>query len=841
MRLSFDAARIAASLTEREPAFRAAMIATLIIAPLLMLLTGLQLSRELDRGRELRTTLDQSYERRSELQQVFSLVQDAELGQRGYLLTRNPADLRPYLAARPKILARTRSVADRLTGSANQRARAERLVTLVEARLALIDAALASADLRGVGETAPPDIEAGRRSLDAIRTTIADLAAAEAVDLSAYTAEQQNRARNARRGILALFLLLGAVVAGSGLLFMRHVNGRRALQTHLQEVAARQQAVLDGVSDAIVTLNPSGSIETVNAAGLRMFGRGEAELLRRDASAILVFEDQASGGFRDRLLGPGANLSGGLVREMLGRRGDGTTFPVETALGEIALADGPRTVAIVRDISERRRMSQMKDEFVSTVSHELRTPLTSIAGSLGLVAGGAAGPLPEKAMRLIGIAQSNCRRLVRLINDILDIEKMESGKTRFDMKPAPLGEIAARSIESVRGFADESEVKLRLAMDGAAPMIRGDADRLVQVTVNLLSNAIKFTPPGREVVLTVASIGETARLSVSDSGPGVPADFQESIFQKFAQADGSDTRQKGGTGLGLAIAREIVERHGGRLWFENDPAGGAVFHADLAKVGEHAAVSEPGVRLLVCEDEVVTAAALREVLEDEGFVVDVAETIADAEQALRRTHYACLVTDLRLPDGDGLAMIRRIRDSAENARMPVIIVSGDAARRREQARSLALDVTAWMAKPVDPVRLKDTILAAVSDDRKPLILHVDDDRDMLQLTAAALSGVGEVVSVAGLAEARALLKQRRPDAVVLDLGLEDGSGLDLLQELKTAVGGPVPVVIFSAQLGDADLAARVDAVMTKSRTSLTSLTRTVRGLVSAPAERREPA
>jgi CheY-like chemotaxis protein len=183
-------------------------------------------------------------------------------------------------------------------------------------------------------------------------------------------------------------------------------------------------------------------------------------------------------------------------------------------------------------------------------------------------------------------------------------------------------------------------------------------------------------------------------------------------------------------------------------------------HAEFAKIGEHAAVLEPGVRLLVCEDEVVTAAALREVLEDEGFIVDVAETLADAEQALRRADYACLVTDLKLPDGDGLTLIRRLRANLDVRRIPVIVVSGDAGRKRAQPGAGQLDIAAWMDKPVDPVRLKDAILAALAGaGRRPLILHVDDDPDMLQITAAALSGCGEVVT-RKLAAAR----QRSPPA-----------------------------------------------------------------------------
>jgi PAS domain S-box-containing protein len=290
----------------------------------------------------------------------------------------------------------------------------------------------------------------------------------------------------------------------------------------MEDVAARQQAVLDSAIDAILTLNPSGTVETINAAGQRMFGYSADELPRRDLSAVLEMDTQRPGPFLERLIGPSRSLKAGVTQEMTGRRRNGETFPADVALGEMRLPEGLRFVAIIRDISERQRVAKLKEEFVSTVSHELRTPLTSIAGSLGLVSGGAAGEVPAPAKRLVNIALTNCQRLVRLINDVLDIEKMESGQVRFDLRPTPLGEIAARSVEETRGFAEALGVRLRLETDGSAPMIRGDTDRIVQVAVNLLSNAAKFSPAGQEVVLAVSTVDGKARLSVRDRGPGVP-------------------------------------------------------------------------------------------------------------------------------------------------------------------------------------------------------------------------------------------------------------------------------------------------------------------------------
>jgi hypothetical protein len=211
----------------------------------------------------------------------------------------------------------------------------------------------------------------------------------------------------------------------------------------------------------------------------------------------------------------------------------------------------------------------------------MRTPLTSISGSLGLLKGGAAGELPERAMRLITIAHSNSERLVRLINDILDIEKIESGKMNFALQPVELGAALEQAIEANRGFADNLNVQLVLEPVAEPALTLADPDRLTQVITNLLSNAAKFSPPGEAVSIGLATQADRHRITVADRGPGIPDEFRSRIFSKFAQADASDTRAQGGTGLGLSIVREIVTRLGGSVGFEARDGGGTVFHVDL--------------------------------------------------------------------------------------------------------------------------------------------------------------------------------------------------------------------------------------------------------------------
>jgi PAS domain S-box-containing protein len=242
--------------------------------------------------------------------------------------------------------------------------------------------------------------------------------------------------------------------------------------------------------------------------------------------------------------------------------------------------------AVARDIQDRKRVEQMKNDFVSVVSHELRTPLTSIRGSLGLIAGGVAGELPEKARQLVEIAAKNCERLVRLVNDMLDVEKIESGTMGFRFAALELMPLVEQAVDVNRAYAEELGVELRIVAPVEGARIWADADRILQVMTNLLSNAAKFSPRDGMVEIAVRR-GEAGRLliSVTDHGKGISPEFQPRVFERFAQADSSSTRQKGGTGLGLSISKAIVERHGGRIGFESEP-GTTTFTFELPELAK---------------------------------------------------------------------------------------------------------------------------------------------------------------------------------------------------------------------------------------------------------------
>jgi PAS domain S-box-containing protein len=808
------------------------LIGALIVA--LLTLTGIALYREFSSADRLRDAVRESYETRSSIQSVFSLLQDAETGQRGYVITGDPRFLQPYDAARETLDERLSELGRRFIDEPEQAVDHVLLLQLTQRKWRTMEQNIDTRSRLGSqAAIALVSGGAGKAAMDDIRVVIDRMTKREAEALETFSSGAAARTRATEWLVVGLFLALVAIALGAGWLVGRYNQTRTDLLGRIQETAARQAAIFDSTLDAIITLNPSGSIETVNRAAQVIFGYREDELSRRDARMLFDLAENGDGGFLARLWATQGSLDEGVARELTGRRRDGQRFPVDVTLAAMDLPDGRHVVAVVRDITERRRIEGVKDAFVSTVSHELRTPLTSIAGSLGLLSGGAAGPLPERAQKLVGIAHANSQRLVRLINDILDMEKLEAGQLVLQLAPVDLREIAARSIDGVRGYAEGLGVALTLA-DGESAPVRGDEDRLIQVVTNLLSNAAKFSPRGGEVRITVDPETRIARLTVIDQGPGIPDAFRSRIFQKFAQADSSDTRAKGGTGLGLVIAREIAERHGGRLWFESAEGEGAAFHLDLPLDHEENVAPISIGRLLICEDDAAAADVLVEMLAVEGFECDVVATGREALERARSGRYVAALIDLHLPDADGISVIRALRSRPETRGLPVVAVSGDVARGKARGRSL--EIVDWIEKPFDQSRIRQAIGMVLGGDGRPVVLHIDDDRDILEVTRAALADVADVTQAESLADARRLLRQLRPDLVILDLGLPDGYGLEILPDLTDETGRTIPVVVYSAQEIDGDLAPAVQAVLTKSRMSLTQLSRTVRRLSQRPIE-----
>ena len=621
----------------------------------------------------------------------------------------------------------------------------------------------------------------------------------------------------------------------------------------LEDTLSVQRALVQSAGYAIIAVDIEGLVSNFNPAAERMLGWHAAEVVRKIGPERFIDADDLSahtqklGRELDTVLQDGLEtliakpLRGQAYEdEWLLLRKDGTTLPAQLSINAIHNNEGliQGFLIIASDITERKKIERLKNEFISTVSHELRTPLTSIRGSLGLVLGGVAGQLTAQGKSLIDIAHKNAERLGRLINDILDIEKIESGKMEFQMKRQPLAPLLKQAVESTADYGVQYGVTFNLCDEAHGVTIDIDGDRLIQVMANLLSNAAKFSPKDGVVEVAAVLTGRNVRITVADKGKGIPAEFHDRIFQKFAQADSSDTRQKGGTGLGLSIVKAMVEHMGGHVGFESAPDQGTTFFVDLpaANAGAIDAPTRPvgapaRPRVLICEDDEDIALLLRMMLDQGGFDSDIATTATEAATRLETPDaYVALTLDIALPDKTGLDLFRDLRAAPATQALPVIFVSAEADKGRKELNGAAIGVVDWLQKPIDAQRLLQAIRLAArkSPDTGAVVLHIEDDLDLVHVVSGIIQPVARVEAAHSLAEARAKLASgTHYDLVLLDLGLPDGDGSELLPLIPK----DLPVLIFSAYEVPEELARQVASALTKSRTSNEALFRSITAII----------
>lgn len=354
-----------------------------------------------------------------------------------------------------------------------------------------------------------------------------------------------------------------------------------ARERELSASESRFRALLEHAPEAVFVADGDGEITMVNVACGRLLGYSRGELVGRSLGELLprAFYEQYLAGRQHALGGTSSGGSGGGRSEISVLHRDGTRIPVEASLSFAPGLSGAWALCHMADLRPRQAADRAKREFLSVVSHELRTPLTSIRGSLGLLAVEAGGSLPTEAQSLVRVAHSNSERLLRLINDMLDFEKLERGEV-FRTRQVDLVNLVSEAIDANRGYAQQYGVGLRFHGE-SVPAVEVDPDRLQQVLANLLSNAAKYSPRGGHVSVTVSERGGACRVTVHNEGPPIPQEFRDQVFERFAQADATDSRLHGGSGLGLAISKTIIERHGGAIGFESPEFGGVTFYFEL--------------------------------------------------------------------------------------------------------------------------------------------------------------------------------------------------------------------------------------------------------------------
>jgi signal transduction histidine kinase/DNA-binding response OmpR family regulator len=476
------------------------------------------------------------------------------------------------------------------------------------------------------------------------------------------------------------------------------------------------------------------------------------------------------------------------------------------------------TVSIFRDITKEVEVDRAKTDFVSTVSHELRTPMTSIKGYADLMLLGAAGAMNDDQRRFLGIIKANADRLSVLVNDLLDISRIEGGRVELDIKPLRLESLVDQVANSLRGKIEEKGLSLSLAIEPDLPLVLGDRDRVIQILTNLVSNAYQYTKPGGSITVTVRRTSSMVQTDVTDTGIGIAPEDQAKVFERFFRSDDPDVQEFSGTGLGLAIVKTLVEMLHGKIWLESQVGRGTTFSVMLQAAEEETPVqvalpAAPHIisfarkdgqprRVLVVEDDQNIAQLLSHHLSEGGYTV---ATVGDAEAALeaaRRERPDLITLDICLPGKDGFEFLQMLKSDEAMADIPVVIVSV----LSDKKQGLRLGAVDYMAKPIDETLLLETVRRILLGVGKVLV--VDDDRDTLDLLRQALAGQGfDVRTTASGRRAMQLVREEKPDLILLDLKLPGGmDGYQVLQQLKQAEDtANIPVIVITGSLTAEDI------------------------------------
>lgn len=615
---------------------------------------------------------------------------------------------------------------------------------------------------------------------------------------------------------------------------LRDVTERKKLQRALEQNEKRLSTLIDNAPDSVITIDGTGIIHSFSISSEKIFKYTPAEMIGcnihqliddKDVDDILSFLSEDPSQFH------------GIIREINCKRRNNVIFPAEVSINQMIIDGEPWYIWITRDITERRKLDRMKSEFVSTVSHELRTPLTSIKGALGLITGGKSGPLLPQAQKLVDIALRNSDRLARLINDILDIEKIETGNLIYNIDKHDLIPLVKASLEINNPVAAEYDVKLVFHSEFSQLMVMVDPDRLIQVLTNLLSNAIKYSPKGEEVRIEVSKMHNIIRVSISDKGPGIPSGFHTRIFQKFAQVDSSDKRQKSGTGLGLNISKSIIDKFGGSIGYNSQEGKGSTFFFELAEFQE--STDDPKGKILICEDDPDAAAVLKSILQSSSISTVISYTAENAKEHLAKEQFQAMLLDIALPGQDGLSLVKELRETTHGESLPIIVVSAKEKPRDVLLESKNFPIVEWLNKPIDAAKLQQVLerFKPHLTVQKKKILHVEDDVDLCRIVAIVLEDLADIDFAHTLAEAKEKIILKNYDLILLDLNLPDGSGLAILRDLPQ-LRNNIPIVIFAA----ADIQETIDdtghvrSTLIKSKTTNETLRREIKNLIDSSNE-----
>ncbi len=581
-----------------------------------------------------------------------------------------------------------------------------------------------------------------------------------------------------------------------------------------QRESSQREAMLASIADGVVVNDQDGEVIMVNRAAELIMNTPARNLKGRDLPQL--FEVFTSGASEDIMQAMNRVLSN--PRVLISPDAAQTVLQIDNRVINAHFAPVVTgqdqflgIITIFRDITKEVEADRAKSDFVSTVSHELRTPMTSIKGYTDLIFSGAVGEINENQKRFLNIIKKNTDRLTALINDLLDISRIESGKVRFEPEAMQLGETIGGVIETLAAPAEQRDHQLTYRVEAGLPEIKGDPHRLIQVFTNLVGNAINYTPEGGIINVDVYSVRGAVRADVKDNGIGMRSEDLSKIFERFYRVDHPVVQESAGTGLGLPLVKMFIEMHGGRVWAESEMGKGSTFTVilplpteqdqkiDIEQVWAEATTKTARRMILLADDDRDIAELVKLHLEKSGYQVTAVGRGVEVLEMARRHNPDLIILDILLPDMDGLAVLETLKSEPATADIPVLMLSV----MEDDGAAFELGAAGYLTKPIHEEGLLETVEAAFA--RRGRVLVVEDDVDTIEMMRVALRRVGYTVDVAAEGyEAVSLARRWRPQVILLDLRLPGMDGYEILTHLKRSPATRnIPIIVASAHVADA--------------------------------------
>ncbi len=579
-----------------------------------------------------------------------------------------------------------------------------------------------------------------------------------------------------------------------------------------QTEASKTRAILEGIADGVVVTDTDGRIILFNDAAERILGVPRSVVMNENVHALPATlsagAEMAARGLAavSRWVGI-ASRQGPQMEERFAVGNKVASVRVAPVMmGDELLG----TVALFRDISKEVEAERVKNEFISTVSHELRTPMTSIKGYTDLLFMQAAGPITDAQRKFLTVIKSNADRLATLVNDLLDISRIETGRIRLDRQPTDAAKVIQDVVTALRTKSEEKQLTVTVKVKSPLPPVYADRDRLTQILTNLVDNACRYTPAGGKITVSARRVSDKVQIDVADTGIGISPEDQKKVFDRFYRADHPVVQETGGTGLGLAIVKSFVEMHGGTIWLKSELGKGstfsftmpiAVFDQPLPPREEVTEEAEPigaGKRILVVEDEPDIANLVAHHLTEEGYEVLTCGRGDEVMDIALREKPHLITLDIRLPGKDGFEVLSELKANPETTDIPVVILS----IVPDPDRAYRLGAVDYLGKPVDEKRLVNTVHSILF--AHDLVLICDDNEDTQKLLREVLERNGFVArAVSDGRQVLAVAERERPGLILLDLKMPGLDGYSVLEQLKRNPNtADIPVIVMTASIAE---------------------------------------